>query len=103
MCCAAWLAAMPMRVGSIACAGWSNVSQRTILGIVLLEVRRKMTGLSQELSTRLNAWLERAERIQGQKPRYKNKAYALQAPEVECIGKGRTRTPYEFGVKAAWP
>ncbi len=25
--------------------------------------------------------------------------YALHAPEVECIGKGKARQPYEFGVK----
>ena len=27
--------------------------------------------------------------------------YALHAPEVECIGKGKVRKPYEFGVKSA--
>ena len=27
--------------------------------------------------------------------------YALHAPEVECIGKGKARKPYEFGVKAS--
>jgi IS5 family transposase len=27
------------------------------------------------------------------------KLYALHAPEVECIGKGKARKPYEFGVK----
>jgi IS5 family transposase len=75
--------------------------QRTILGIVLREVRRKMIGLSQEISTRLNAWLERAERIQRQRPKDKNKLYALHAPEVECIGKGKARKPYEFGVKVS--
>jgi transposase, IS5 family len=31
----------------------------------------------------------------------KNKLYALHAPEVECIGKGKARKPYEFGVKSA--
>jgi len=27
------------------------------------------------------------------------KLYAWHAPEVECIAKGKSRTPYEFGVK----
>ena len=27
------------------------------------------------------------------------KIYSLHAPEVECIGKGKARRPYEFGVK----
>ena len=26
---------------------------------------------------------------------------ALHAPEVECISKGKARTPYEFGVKVS--
>jgi IS5 family transposase len=45
--------------------------------------------------------LERAERIRTQQPKDKNKLYALHAPEVECIGKGKARKPYEFGVKAS--
>ena len=45
--------------------------------------------------------LERAERIRKQQPKDKNKLYALHAPEVECIGKGKARKPYEFGVKAS--
>jgi IS5 family transposase len=31
----------------------------------------------------------------------KNKLYALHAPEVECISKGKARKRYEFGVKAS--
>ena len=45
--------------------------------------------------------MERAERIRTQQRHSKNKLYALHAPEVECIGKGKARKPYEFGVKAA--
>jgi len=45
--------------------------------------------------------LERAERIRTQQPKDKDKLYALHAPEVECIGKGKARKPYEFGVKAS--
>ena len=29
------------------------------------------------------------------------KLYSFHAPEVECIGKGKARAPYEFGVKAS--
>ena len=50
----------------------------------------------QEIAT---LWLERARRIHTQRPKDKNKLYALHAPEVECIGKGKARQPYEFGVK----
>ena len=45
--------------------------------------------------------LERAEKIHGQQPDDKAKLYALHAPEVECIGKGKARTRYEFGVKTS--
>jgi IS5 family transposase len=49
----------------------------------------------------LNTWLERAERIRTQQRQDKHKLYALHAPEVECIGKGKARKPYEFGVKVS--
>lgn len=39
------------------------------------------------------------ERLLAQKPKDKNKLYALHAPEVACIAKGKARTPYEFGAK----
>ena len=44
-------------------------------------------------------WLERAERIRTQQRNTKNKLYALRAPEVECLSKGKARKPCEFGVK----
>ena len=34
-----------------------------------------------------------------QQTKDKNKLYALHAPEVECINKGKARNRYEFGVK----
>lgn len=80
--------------------------QRTILGIVLREVKRKLdtaTPESPNTIPRLQTLLERAERIRTQQPKdkHKHKLYALHAPEVECIGKGKARKPYEFGVKAS--
>ena len=76
--------------------------QRTILGIVMREVQRKTKGLehSKALSD-LSVLMQRAERIRTQQRHDKNKLYALHAPEVECIGKGKARKPYEFGVKSA--
>jgi len=78
--------------------------QRTILGIVLREVRRKLpTARPPSASTldRLHTLLARAQRIHAQQPKDKHKLYALHAPEVECIGKGKARQPYEFGVKVS--
>lgn len=45
--------------------------------------------------------LQRTGRILSQRTKDKNKLYALHAPEVECIRKGKAITPYEFGVKVS--
>lgn len=68
------------------------------------EVWRKLPPASGACESKLEALktlLQRAERIRAQQPKDKNKLYALHAPEVECIGKGKARKPYEFGVKAS--
>ena len=80
--------------------------QRTIVGVVIREVQRKMQGadfapVHPKAISDLTLWLERASRIQTQQRTDKNKLYALHAPEVECIGKGKAKKPYEFGVKSA--
>ncbi len=78
--------------------------QRTILGVVLREVGRKRalaTIDSASTLLRLDTIVEHATRLHRQRPKDKNKLYALHAPEVECIGKGKARRPYEFGVKAS--
>jgi transposase, IS5 family len=90
--------------------------QRTILGVVMREVQRKLDALTKTLAEggkpqaeptsapalpSLKTWMERAERIRTQQRHDKNKLYALHAPEVECIGKGKARKPYEFGVKVS--
>lgn len=80
--------------------------QRTILGVVMREVQRKCTApeftTDNPLAlTELKKWLGLAERIRTQQRHDKHKLYALHAPEVECIGKGKARKPYEFGVKNA--
>jgi IS5 family transposase len=78
--------------------------QRTILGIVLREVGRKIAQASAVAApalSRLQTLMQRAERIRVQRPKDKHKLYALHAPEVECIGKGKARKPYEFGVKVS--
>lgn len=79
--------------------------QRTVLGIVLREVQRKTGQVSSEMAAAalsdLQTLVQRAERIRRQRPKDKDKLYALHAPEVECIGKGKARQPYEFGVKVS--
>jgi IS5 family transposase len=90
--------------------------QRTILGVVMREVQRKLDAQALTVAAggapqgepagatalgALKTLLERAERIRTQQRHDKNKLYALHAPEVECIGKGKARKPYEFGVKVS--
>ena len=101
--------------------------QRTILGVVMREVQRKVDALAKGACatttttkataptgtpagaptpspltlSALKTLLERAERIRTQQRHDKNKLYALHAPETECIGKGKARKPYEFGVKVS--
>jgi IS5 family transposase len=73
---------------------------RTWLGRLTRDIRRKIAG-DPALEAAFATVLERAERILAQQPRDKNKLYALHAPEVECIGKGKARTRYEFGCKTS--
>ena len=75
---------------------WLGISGRLASEYAIRELQRKAND---EQRQRLAVLLERAERIRSQKPKDKNKLYALHAPEVECIGKGKARQPYEFGVK----
>jgi transposase, IS5 family len=90
--------------------------QRTILGVVMREVQRKLDAdraavaaggapaheaSSPKALSDLATLMERAERIRTQQRHTKNKLYALHAPEVECISKGKARNPYEFGVKVS--
>jgi IS5 family transposase len=82
--------------------GRTITRQKTILGVLLREVHRKLPlakNQGKELET-LQIWLERATRIYSQKRMDKNKLYALHTQEVECIGKGKERKPFEFGVKS---
>jgi IS5 family transposase len=73
---------------------------RTWLGRLVRDVRRK-TCDNEALENRFAMALERAEQVLTQKPKGSDKLYALHAPEVECIGKGKARTRYEFGVKVS--
>jgi transposase, IS5 family len=74
---------------------------RTWLGRVIRDVQRKCGVVSGEITVALKAKIDIAQRLYEQRRDSKNKLYALHAPEVECIAKGKARTPYEFGVKTS--
>ena len=81
--------------------------QRTIVGKLIREVRKQLSAgaisssATPTMLAALYTLLERADRIRTQQPQDKNKLYALHAPEVECISKGKARNRYEFGVKVS--
>ncbi len=74
---------------------------RARLGRVIRDIRRRIEG-KPELEARFRALLDLAvkARLQDQRQRG-HKVYSLHAPEVECIGKGKARAPYEFGCKVS--
>jgi transposase, IS5 family len=74
---------------------------RARLGRVIRDVRRKFTG-NAALEERFGPWLTLAVRVRQQTQRHRGpKVYALHAPEVECIGKGKACAPYEFGCNVS--
>jgi len=74
---------------------------RTRLGRIIRDIRRKIDG-DEELKEIFAVPLSRASQIRRQKQRQRGpKLYSWHAPETECIGKGKARAPYEFGVKVS--
>jgi IS5 family transposase len=74
---------------------------RTRLGRVIRDIRRKIDG-NAGLQARFNPLLDLAVKVSVQDHRQRGpKVYSLHAPEVECIGKGKARAPYEFGCKVS--
>ena len=72
---------------------------RTRLGRLVRDIRRK-TAHDAELRQALAIALSRADQIARQKQRQRGwKLYSWHAPEVECIGKGKAKAPYEL---VAW-
>src|SRR5215813_3656680 len=74
---------------------------RTRLGRLIRDIRRKVRGRD-DLEAAFQEPLSRASQIRSQRQRQRGwKLYSFHAPEVECIGKGKARSPYEFGVKVS--
>ena len=74
---------------------------RTRLGRIIRDIRRQIDG-DPALEDRFGPLLDLASRVRQQEQRQRGpKVYSLHAPEVECIGKGKARTPYEFGCKVS--
>ncbi|MBK4739411.1 IS5 family transposase, partial [Noviherbaspirillum pedocola] len=74
---------------------------RSRVGRVQRDIERQLQRVPSASRERLNELLGRTRRILQQRPKDKNKLYALHAPEVECISKGKAKVRYEFGVKVS--
>ncbi len=73
----------------------------TRLGRLIRDIRRKVDG-DDKLEEIFAVPLSKAMQIRSQKPRQRGwKLYSWHAIETECIGKGKARTPWEFGVKVS--
>src|SRR5262245_41629687 len=72
---------------------------RIRLGRVIRDIRRKIAN-NEPLKERFADLLALAGRFQHHRQRGP-KVYALHTREVECIGKGKARAPYEFGCKVS--
>ena len=74
---------------------------RTRLGRVIRDIGRRIEG-DEALRARFEPLLALARKVRLQDRRDRGpKVYALHAPEVECIGKGKAKAPYEFGCKVS--
>jgi len=72
----------------------------TYLGRIIRDINRKIAG-NEGLQNIFTEPLRKAEKIRKQQRQDKNKLLSWHAEEVECIGKGKSRKPYEFGCKAS--
>ena len=71
---------------------------KTYLGRLIRDIIRKTANPDQEPAL----MLERTSKIYSQKRDDSNKLYSLDAPEVECISKGKAHKRYEFGCKVGF-
>jgi len=83
-------------------AGRQLKQLRTWLGRTIRDIERQVEN-NDTLKDAFRAELWKAERVRTQRPRdgIPKHIYSLHAPEVECIGKGKSHKPYEFGVKVS--
>lgn len=71
------------------------------LGRVHRDLRRKLDDHPVLVPSEITVLLAETERLLTQQRDSKHKLYAVHAPEVECIAKGKIAKKYEFGVKVS--
>ena len=85
------------RAGQYKRAAKQTKKLKTYLGRLLRDIERKVANPDEKLTV----MLERASRIHSQNRDDRQKLYSLDAPEVECISKGKAHKRYEFGCKVS--
>ena len=73
---------------------------KTFLGRVARDIGRKIADRP-ELAPQFAEPLARVVRLLAQQKTDHAKLYALHAPEVECLAKGKAHKRYEFGIKVS--
>jgi IS5 family transposase len=71
---------------------------RTIAGVLIRDMRRKLSPEALEIHRQS---LDLYDRVQRQKRSDTGKIYSLHEPGVSCISKGKAHKKYEFGAKAS--
>ncbi|GAU09853.1 IS5 family transposase [Desulfoplanes formicivorans] len=71
---------------------------RTIAGILIRELNRKLSPKALEANKES---LDLYDRVQRQQRTDSKKIYSLHEPDVSCICKGKAHKKYEFGAKAS--
>ncbi len=74
---------------------------KTVLGRVVRDLERKLLEQPESVRAAFAESMALTKRLLNQQRHDKKKLYALHAPEVECIAKGKAHKRYEFGVKVS--
>ena len=74
---------------------------KTVLGRVYRDIERRLAEQPESVQSAFAESMALTKRLLAQQRHDKKKLYALHAPEVECIAKGKTHKRYEFGVKVS--
>ena len=85
------------RAGQYRRAAKQTRKLKTYLGRLIRDIERKVNNPDEKLAV----MLERTSRIHSQTRDDSHKLYSLDAPEVECISKGKAHKRYEFGCKVS--
>ena len=74
---------------------------KTVLGRVYRDIERRLLEQPVAVQEAFSEPMALTRRLLEQQRTDKNKLYAMHAPEVECLSKGKAHKRYEFGVKVS--